>query len=476
MTNHECKEMMPMGYPRLVLAGTQSGVGKTTISIGMMAAFHRRGLQVQPFKVGPDYIDPAFHTFVTGNKSRNLDSWMLEEETVRGLFAKNAMGKDISIVEGVMGLYDGIGSHGGEGSTAHVAKIIEAPVILIINGSGMAASAAAQVLGYQMYDPDVKISGIIVNNVSGEKHYRLLKEAIERDGKVKCLGYMKKNSGIVLQSRHLGLIPSGEVEDLKDKIDQIRSMVEETIDLDRLLEIAKKTEPMAHRFAEKTSLGEKINLGVAYDKAFHFYYEDNLDLLRSLGANLVFFSPLKDQRLPEDLHGLYFGGGFPEVFGKELAKNVPLRREIREKIQGGIPAYAECGGLMYLTRAIRDMEGQRHEMVGIFDTEARMTERLQRFGYVNITIHGPCVLSKTRTKAKAHEFHRSTLPENLSQEYVYTVEKARNGEKEAIWQCGLKRYNTLAAYAHIHFYCNRQLAENFIENCRIYKNGGREKV
>ncbi|WP_300298841.1 cobyrinate a,c-diamide synthase [Anaerosolibacter sp.] len=464
-----------MRLPRFVLAGTQSGVGKTTISTGVMSALRKRGFQVQPFKVGPDYIDPAFHTFVTGNKSRNLDSWMLEEEIVKGLFVKNASGKDIAVIEGVMGLYDGSGSRKDVGSTAHVSKIIKAPVILIINGSGMAASAAAQVLGYKMYDPDVEIAGVIINNVSGEKHYHILKEAIERDIRIKCVGYMVKNTAIKLESRHLGLIPSVEVEGLQHKIEEIGSMIEKTVDIDALLEISEQAVPIDGRLKENKGLENRINIGVAQDKAFNFYYEDNLDLLRSLGANLIFFSPLEDKKLPEEIHGLYFGGGFPEVFAQELEDNRELRQQIKDSIEAGLPAYAECGGLMYLTNAIISLEGQRHEMVGVFNTETKMTGRLQRFGYVDVTIDQPTVISQTIEKAKAHEFHRSVLTKDLKNDQVYGLEKTRNGEIVDRWRCGLKRHNALGAYAHIHFYCNPRLAENFIENCSVYKDGGRYK-
>lgn len=440
-----------------------------------MAVLRKRGFQVQPYKVGPDYIDPAFHTFVTGNKSRNLDSWMLEEEIVKKLFVRNFQGKDIAVIEGVMGLYDGSGSRKDVGSTAHISKIIKAPVILIINGSGMAASAAAQVLGYKMYDPDVMIAGVIINNVSGEKHYQILKEAIERDIKIKCVGYMIKNSSIQLESRHLGLIPSVEVEGLKGKIEEIARMIEETVDIGALLEISEHAVEIDASISEEPWVEERINLGVAYDKAFNFYYEDNLDLLKTLGANLIFFSPLEDRKLPEGLHGLYFGGGFPEVFAQELEKNRELRQEIKESIEGGMPAYAECGGFMYLTNAIVSIEGESHEMVGVFETATKMTGKLQRFGYVDVTIDQPSVLSNSVETAKAHEFHRSVLTNELEKEQVYQLQKTRNGEVIDHWRCGLKRHNALAAYAHIHFYCNPRLAENFMENCRVYKDGGQMK-
>ncbi|MCT4617778.1 MAG: cobyrinate a,c-diamide synthase [Marinisporobacter sp.] len=464
-----------MKLPRFVLAGTQSGVGKTTISIGLMAALKNRGMNVQPFKVGPDYIDPAFHTFVTGNKSRNLDSWMLDEDIIKKLLIKNGRNKDIAVIEGVMGLYDGYGAKKDEGSTAHVSKVIKAPVILIINGKGMSSSAAAQVLGYKLYDEEVDIKGVIINNISGEVHYELLKESIERDTNIKCVGYLKPNPNIELKSRHLGLIPSVEVNGLKRKINEIAKMVEETIDLDEILAIARTSDEIEYKPEKIKSVGENINIGVPLDNAFNFYYEDNLDLLKDLGANLIYFSPLKDEKLPQDLHGLYIGGGFPEVFAKELEENTSMKSSIKEGIEKGLPTYAECGGLMYLSDAITTLEGKKHRMVGVFHTESKMTKRLQRFGYVHVNMEEPCVIAKEKKSTKAHEFHRSMIEDHEENEYAYRVDKIRNGEKIKSWQCGLKKYNALGAYAHIHFYSNISIAKDFVKNCLHFKNRSREE-
>ncbi len=319
-----------MKMPRFVIGGTQSGVGKTTVSVGIMKALSKRGLNVQPYKIGPDYIDPAFHSFVTGNKSRNLDSWMLEERAINDIFVKNSFDKDISVIEGVMGLYDGFGIEKDNGSTAHVSKILKSPVVLVIDGNGVSSSAAAQVLGYKLYDEKVKIKGVIVNNVSGQKHYELIKEAIEKFTGIKCVGYLKKNIDIKLESRHLGLIPTVEVENLNKKLDKLSSMIEETIDIDEIIEISKEVSTLYYTYNNdnKTRLKD-VNIGVALDKAFNFYYQDNLELLEELGAKLVYFSPLKDRKLPDNLHGLYLGGGFPEVFAKELEENRELRNEIK---------------------------------------------------------------------------------------------------------------------------------------------------
>ncbi|WP_432665704.1 cobyrinate a,c-diamide synthase [Wukongibacter baidiensis] len=461
-----------MKLSRFVIAGTQSGVGKTTVTTGLMRALTLRGLNIQPFKVGPDYIDPAFHSFVTGNKSRNLDSWMLSEETIKELFTKNALGKGLSVIEGVMGLYDGFGIEKDMGSTAHLAKILKAPVILVIDGRGMSSSAAAQVLGYKMYDTELELKGIIVNNVSGEKHYEIIRKVIERDTGIKCLGFLKKNANIKLESRHLGLVPSVEIDGLEKRLDELAQMVEETIDIEGILQLADEAESLDGKYDSDINREKVVNIGVALDKAFNFYYQDNLDLLEELGANLIYFSPLKDKELPDNIHGLYLGGGFPEVFPKELEDNSEMRNDILNKSLKGMPIYAECGGLMYLTKSIENFEGDKFQMVGVFDRESRMTKRLQRFGYVNVNINKPCAISEGNDVVKAHEFHRSTLDEVEEENCVYKVDKIREKKLQKTWECGLVKNNTLGAYAHIHFYANKALAKNFINNCLIFKEKG----
>lgn len=458
-----------MSNPRFVLAGSQSGVGKTTISTGIMAALLKRKFDIQPFKVGPDYIDPAFHTFITGHKSRNLDSWMLDKDVIVELFLRNSMDKDIAVIEGVMGLYDGCGSEKDHGSTAHIAKILKAPVILVINGKGISTSAAAQVMGYKVYDRDVDIKGVIINNVSGENHYKMLKKSIERDTSIECLGYLVQNPEIELESRHLGLIPAVEVKNLNKKLEAIATIVEDTINLDRLITIAQGAVDINIDLSADDRVRNNINIGVALDKAFHFYYEDNLDLMRKLGGNIIFFSPLHDEGLPKNLHGLYFGGGYPEVFANDLERNSSMRSQIREAIEKGMPTYAECGGLMYLTKGITTFEGSKHEMVGIFDCYTRMTAKLQRFGYITIDIDEPCVIANDKSVVRAHEFHRSTLEEDQNFSYAYSVTKA--SDRSQRWKCGLKMFNALGSYCHIHFYSNKKLAKDFIGNCEKFRDG-----
>ena len=451
-----------------LLAGTQSGVGKTTISTGIMGALKKRGRSVKPFKVGPDYIDPQFHRYITQNPSRNLDAHLLEEDIIKDLFHKNLIPEDIAVVEGVMGLYDGMGTQKDEGSSAHISKILNLPVILVINGGGMSSSAAAMVLGYKNYDPEVDIVGVIINNLSGQSHYELLKEAIERDTGISCVGYLKKNTDIKLESRHLGLIPCGEVPVLDKKIQEIVEMVEETIDIDKLIQLSRNIE--IKEIPDKTPISpdKRIKIAYAYDDAFNFYYEDNLDLLKDLGCDLIPFSPLKDKSLPKDINGIYIGGGFPEVFGKELEKNHEIRGAILEKAKSGLPIYAECGGFMYLTKDIQDIEGHTYSMVGVFDGRGKMTKRLQNFGYCQIETQENSRFFKEKLTIKSHEFHRSMV-EIEDADYIYQVYKKRNGKVIKTWGCGIEKHNTLGAFPHIHFYSNLEFVKGFIDRCREYK-------
>ncbi|MTI46564.1 MAG: cobyrinate a,c-diamide synthase [Firmicutes bacterium] len=451
---------------RIMIAGTASGVGKTTISLGIMAALTKRNKRVSPYKVGPDYIDPGFHKFVTGNPSHNLDSWLLKENTIKYLFKKNMRNKDIGIIEGVMGLYDGFGTERDQGSSAHVSKILDTPVILVIDGKAMSSSAAAMVLGYKMYDPHVDIKGVIINNVSGKVHYDLLRCAIERDIKVPCLGYLPSNLNVAINSRHLGLIPAEEIENLRTKIDELANMIEEHIDLDKVQEIAasvEEIEEVENPIKGYDGIGQGLRVGVAMDKAFSFYYDDSLNLMKELGIELVPFSPIKDNDLPQNVDGIYLGGGFPEVFAKELEENKNFRNNLKKHLENGLPTYGECGGLMYLTNSIEDLEGNNYKMVGFIPTDSKMTKRLQRFGYVNISINN-------EIDTKGHEFHRSMIEDNENLEYVYQVYKIRNGEVKKQWKCGVHRRNTLAGYAHIHFYSNIDFLIKLINIMKDYKD------
>lgn len=455
-----------MNYPRLIIAGTQSGVGKTTVSMGLMAAMSKR-IKVQPFKVGPDYIDPAYHTFITGRKSRNLDGWMLDEDKVRYLFAKNASTAQLSVIEGVMGLFDGAEVRSVTGSTAHVAKTLKAPVILVIDGSGMSASGAAMVLGYKTLEDGVDLAGVIVNKVSGEVHYNLIKEAIETRTGVRVYGYLPKDNSVELPSRHLGLVPSVEIEGLKKKIERLAEHIEKTIEVENLIKLAENWEkkvPTADLIIEKAA-GDTIPIAVAYDKAFNFYYWDNLDLLEELGAELRFFSPMKDKHLPENVAGIIFGGGFPEVFAAELEGNMSMKEEIKTALSNKMPYYAECGGLMYLLEELEDFQHREYKMVGYFPGKCQMTSRLQRFGYAHLAITEDCVFGKEGQTIKIHEFHRSHVIGN-DLKTVYHLKKIRSNQILKEWDCGFTKDNGVAGYPHLHFYSNIEFAVNYLKACR----------
>ncbi|HEX9063250.1 MAG TPA: cobyrinate a,c-diamide synthase [Clostridia bacterium] len=460
-----------MIIPRIVIAGTNSGCGKTTVTAGIMAALVKKGFSVQPYKVGPDYIDPMFHSFVTGRHSRNLDSWMLDEKTVLHLFNKNSKGASLSVIEGVMGLYDGFGGTSAIGSTAHVAKVLKAPVILLVNGEGASFSICALIKGFMDFDREVDIRGVIINNIKSESHYNILKESIEKNTGIKALGFLTKSDRYSFSSRHLGLIPSGEIEDLKEKIDFLADEVLKTVDLELLVKIAGDTQGLSDIQdvnKENARYKRKPVIGVAMDRAFNFYYRDNLDLLEDLGSELVYFSPINDNVLPESIQGLYIGGGYPEVYAREISSNLQMKKRIQDAINRGMPSYAECGGLMYMSENIIDRDGNSFEMMGIIPAVSEMTSKLQRFGYVDVQIEEDCVLSNRTSSVRAHEFHYSKTTLKRECKSCYKVLKHRN-DKVISWECGYKVNNLLAGYPHIHFWANPDLAKSFVENCANFK-------
>lgn len=456
--------------PRIVIAGTNSGCGKTTLSTGIMAALVKRGLRVQPFKVGPDYIDPMFHTFITGRHSRNLDSWMLGEDTVSYLLQKNAADADIAVIEGVMGLYDGFGGNSAEGSTAHVSKIINSPVILVVNGDGMSLSAAALIRGYADFDRSINIKGVIINNINSDGHFQLLKDVIEENTGLTAVGYLPGMDEYRLPDRHLGLVTSAEIEDLKEKINILSGQIEKTIDLDKLVAISKQAGGL--RDVEppvRPETGIKARIGVASDKAFCFYYRDGLDLLEMAGAELVYFSPVKDGRLPEGIDGLYIGGGYPEVWAEELQNNTSMKEDIRRIIQKGLPAYAECGGLMYLSESITNLDGKTFETVGLIPGRSEMTTSLKRFGYIDIEIEKDNIISKAGSRIRGHEFHYSATAVGHTVPTCYKVVKNRRNREPVTWRCGFKVYNLLAGYPHLHFWANPRFAREFVSSCESFR-------
>ncbi len=362
-----------MHRPRLVIAGTHSGAGKTTVSLALMAALRARGRLVQPFKAGPDFIDPGHHQAATGRPSRNLDGWMLGEDVNRAIFTRASADADVSIIEGMMGLFDGSSPVHESGSTAELAKQLNAPVLLVIDGSAMARSVSAMAQGYAKFDPALTVKGVLFNRVRSEGHYRLLKEAVESDTALAVVGYFRPDAAVTIPDRHLGLRTAIE-QGQSDLYDRLAQSAAETIDLDLVETLARSAgELCAEDLPEPGVTGPQrlIRVGVAYDAAFCFYYQDNLELLAAAGADMVNFSPLRDTKLP-NVDVLYFGGGYPELYGETLEANMSMRRAVKAFSEQGGTIYAECGGLMYLTEAIRDGEGKRHEMVGVFPAQAIM--------------------------------------------------------------------------------------------------------
>jgi cobyrinic acid a,c-diamide synthase len=459
----------------IVIAGPASGVGKTTIALGLMAAFRRRGLVVQPFKCGPDFIDAGHHARVCDRPSRNLDGWMLSDETNRALFARHARTADIAIVEGVMGLFDGA-RNAGEGSTAAMAKHLRLPVLLVVDASRMAASAAALVRGFETFDPAVRIAGVVFNHVGSAGHFSLLREALEQAGSAPAVGYLPSDASFRIPERHLGLYTAHEDVLSNAALDRLSSLMEQFVDLDRVLEIAGSQEEDQEEDEEEdeeayeTARPERcedspvVRVAVARDRAFCFYYEDNLDALRAAGAEIVEFSPMADRALPERIDALYIGGGYPELYAADLSANHSMRAAIECFVQSGRPTYAECGGLMYLGRHLRLREGQDVPMVGVLPFGTMLTDRLVRFGYTEVRFTSDCLLGHSGAEARGHSFHYSSIDGDPAVDCVYHVRSTLSGAENTE---GYIVGNLLASYIHLHFLSNRELGANFVRAARL---------
>ncbi|MCP4266129.1 MAG: cobyrinate a,c-diamide synthase [Candidatus Brocadiaceae bacterium] len=449
--------------PRIMIAGTNSGVGKTTVTLGIMSALVKRGIKVQGFKAGPDYIDPSHHTFVTGNASRNLDTWMMGESACRELFERSAANADISVIEGVMGLYDGSIDSSGHGSSAHLAKILNTPVILVVNARGVAQSAGAIVMGFKEFDKEIKLAGVIINNVASQSHYDCIKKAIEDSCSITVLGYLKKDKDITIPERHLGLIPSEEQKINSTLYDKLGQMVLETIDTDRLQDIAGSAGifPDYNKsiFINRNS-SLNVTLAVARDSAFCFYYQDDIDLFEAMGAKIKLFSPLNDKSLPDGIDGIFMGGGFPELFADRLMKNESMRDSIVEAHKQGTVIYGECGGMMYLLEKLIDCEGRSFKMSGVLSGTSRMENRRQGLGYVIVDTTCDNVICNKGDTFRAHEFHWSKLQDiSDSTMFAYNTRKS-NGKRTGV--DGICENNVLASYTHIHFSSNPELARSIL--------------
>lgn len=452
-----------MNYPRLIIAGTHSGVGKTTITAGLISALRRRGLSVQPYKTGPDYIDPGFHSAAAGRKCRNLDSMLLSRNRILETFARNSGNADISVIEGVMGLFDGAGAADERGSTSSLSKILRAPVLLVIDARAMARSAAALAWGFSRFERGVNIGGFLLNNIGSERHYEMVRESIERKTKLPVLGYLPKEKEIALPERHLGLVPSTERRPSRETEERLLSLIETHFDMDRIMGIAYSCAELPP-FRRVIFAGEpspvRVRIGMAMDEAFNFYYEDNLDILRHYGAELVPFSPLKDRALPDGLGGLYLGGGFPELFAGKLAENRSLRADILQWSGRGMPILAECGGLMYLVDKLEDFDGILHDMVGIFPGKVKMGRKLRSLGYCSATLNENCIIGRRGTKIMGHMFHWSWYEDPSGKaKYIFDVSKAGRTERD-----GLSQNKALASYLHLHFSTRLSCARSLLRH------------
>ena len=454
--------------PRIVLAGVSSGVGKTTVVTGLLRVLRDQGLAVQPFKVGPDYIDPGFHEKAAGRDSYNLDTWLVPEERLVSTFCTLAGDADLSVIEGVMGLFDG--GAAGVSSTAHIARLLQAPVVLVMNCRSMGQSAAAVALGYREYAPDVEIAGVILNQLGSDNHEQIIREAMAGIG-MPVLGALHRTDALQTPERHLGLTPVTETE-----TDALIAHMAETVgaglDLAAIRSVAESA-PVLFPETEETA-GEKtpVRIGVAKDEAFTFYYPTSLSALAEKGAELVPFSPLADETIP-DVDGLLFGGGFPEMFLEKLAANVSLKTSIKNARDAGMPIFAECGGLMYLCREIFDFEEKEYEMVGLVPAVCRMQKKLQRVGYVTAKALRESILAQAGETLRGHEFHFSTMEPDAS-DFPWAYELTGSRQKEAHRE-GYAAGAVLASYLHINFDGSPAAADRFLSACRAYRKAGGER-
>ncbi len=442
----------------LVVAGTASGAGKTTVAIAIIAALRSRGLTVQPFKCGPDFIDGGHLAFAASRPVRNLDTWMLDAEANREIFSRASAGCDVAVVEGMMGLFDGATGSSEEGSTAEIAKLLSLPVILVVDAGNSARSIAAVIRGFEIFDSKLIFAGIILNRVAGDGHFHMLESAIRQSSVVPVLGWLPMEADAAIPERHLGLHTAAE--GIGASLSTLTTLGNR-LDLEQLLDATvynRRPETATISSAEPKYKG--IRVGVARDRAFSFYYEDNLNLLRESGAEIVEFSPIADLVLPENLHALYFGGGYPELYAAELSRNGSLLHEIRDFAKANKPIYAECGGLMYLAEKLTVIEGHSYSMAGILSIAIEMTKSLIHFGYVDVEFAHNCLLGEKGTQVRGHSFHCSRIVAHDPLHSVYRVHYSLSGRRE---QEGFVRGRVLGTYIHLHFRSNPSLVSSFLE-------------
>lgn len=450
---------MKCNLPRIMIAAAASGSGKTTITCAMLQALKNKGKKAVSFKCGPDYIDPMFHTEVLGVNSTNLDLFLTSEDTCKYLLQKNARDSDIAVVEGVMGYYDGL-SADTLYSSYHLASLTNTPVVLVVNCKGMSCTVAAIIKGLKDFRADSNIKGVIFNHTN-EKMYEVYKEIIERETNVAVLGYMPSMPDCNFESRHLGLIMAQEAENLNVKLQKLADAAADTINFEKLFALANSAPPFDYEELEINNQFD-VTIAVARDRAFCFYYKDALDLLAELGAKITYFSPLNDQEMP-DCDGFILGGGYPELYLDRLSQNKTMLEDIKTKVDNSIPYIAECGGFMYLFDQMKDQEEMAYETVGVIQGESFMTKKLNRFGYVTLTAHKDNLLCKKGESINAHEFHYADTTNNGSD---FTAQKPNINRS---WACIFADEQRFVGFPHIHLLGNVKYAENFLNQCQLWK-------
>ena len=443
---------------RVMIAGTNSGCGKTTVTCAILQALKNRGLSLGAFKCGPDYIDPMFHSSIIGAKSANLDLNFFTKNILKYLLVKNGRDQDVNIIEGVMGFYDGQSLISSKASSYEIAEATRTPAVLVVGARGAAISILASIQGFLDFVPDSQIRGVILNQCSKMSYGPLKNAILERfQGRVKPLGFLPPMADAALESRHLGLVTAREVENLKEKLQTMARAAEDYIDLDGLLALSKDVDPIFYEDVEIPKFSESVRIAVAMDKAFCFYYGDNLTLLKEMGGEIVPFSPLEDSQLPQNIQGLYLGGGYPELYLEKLSQNKTMLSSIRQAAEKGLPILAECGGFMYLNKSIAG-----HPMVNLLPGDCEDQKKLTRFGYVTLTAKQDNLLCRAGEKIQGHEFHHWDSTENGSD---FEARKLTGKH----WDCVFAADRLYAGFPHFHFYSNLSFGKNFYETCLRYK-------
>ena len=456
--------------PRLVIGATGSGAGKTTITCAILMALKKRNLDICSFKCGPDYIDPMFHRKVMNISSTNLDLFFTDKETTLTVAETTSHGKDMAIVEGVMGYYDGIRGTTTLASTYDLAKTLDAPTILIVGGKGKSLSLLAEIKGFLEFQKDSNIKGVIINGIS-KSMYMLLKDQIESQLNIKALGYFPIVENASLESRHLGLVTAGEVKNLGEILEILGNQAEESLDIDGIISLGKSAKNLIFNIPNQLMKFKKIseeiskkpiNLAIAKDEAFCFYYEENLKILEYLGCNLIEVSPLRDRKLPENVDGILLGGGYPELYGRELSENISFREDLKERLISGMPCLGECGGFMYLHEFLEDREGNIFPMIGLLPGKVYPLEKMNRFGYINIKFEKNFWLGNEDFLSKGHEFHywESENPGNM------ILAQKPLGKRN--WQSNVSVFNVFAGFPHLYYLSNLDLPINFLKKIKKF--------